>query len=223
MTDTNRLHLPDLTIKGFRGIGDLSISRLGRVTLLAGKNSVGKTTVLDAVRVYAARGRYDALRSLLEDREEMTVATNEDGDNSLLPDLEALFHGRDVSQSACISIGTKDVADRLTITTTALSDEQTDYHDPISDFVPAEAVKAVYRSNEQVLPWTFLLNDYSTHLVPSQLNYEKDIVGAVCHEHPGWKSASRWRHEPYCVPLRAHGHVASGQSHPGHAVADNYG
>ena len=38
-------------------------------------------------------------------------------------------------------------------------------------------------------------------LVPSQLNYEKDIVGAVCHEHPGWKSASRWRHEPYCVPL----------------------
>ena len=62
-----------------------------------------------------------------------------------------------------------------------------------------------------------------SYLVPSQLNYEKDIVGAVCHEHPGWKSASRWRHEPYCVPLRAHGHVASGQSHPGHAVADNYG
>ena len=164
MTETSRLHLPDLTIKGFRGIDELSIPRLGRVTLLAGRNSVGKTTVLDAVRVYAARGRYDALRSLLEDREEMTVATNEDGDNSLLPDLEALFHGRDVSQSACISIGTKDVADRLTITTTALSDEQTDYHDPISDFVPAEAVKAVYRSNEQVLPWTFLLNDYSTHL-----------------------------------------------------------
>ena len=67
------------------------------------------------------------------------------------------------------------------------------------------------------------LNLIVDELVPSQLNYEKDIVGAVCHEHPGWKSASRWRHEPYCVPLRAHGHVASGQSHPGHAVADNYG
>ena len=164
MTETNQLHLSDLTIKGFRGIGDLSISRLGRVTLLAGKNSVGKSTVLDAVRVYAARGRYDALRSLLEDREEIAVATNEDGDNSLLPDLEALFHGRDVSQNACISIGTNDVADRLTITTTALSDEQTDYQDPISDFVPAEAVKAIYRCNEQVLPWTFFLNEYSTRI-----------------------------------------------------------
>lgn len=164
MTNATQLHLPELTIKGFRGIDDLSISRLGRVTLLAGKNSVGKTTVLDAVRVYAARGRYDALSSLLEDREEIAVATNEDGDNSLLPDLEALFHGRDVSQSARISIGTNDIADRLTITTTALSDEQTDYQDPISDFVPAEAVKAVYRCNEQVLPWTFFLSEYSTRL-----------------------------------------------------------
>ena len=50
----SRLHLPDLSIAGFRGIEALTIERLGRVTLLAGKNSVGKTTVLDAVRVYAA-------------------------------------------------------------------------------------------------------------------------------------------------------------------------
>ena len=35
------LHLPDLTIKGFRGIDQLSIPRLGRVTLLAGKNGEG--------------------------------------------------------------------------------------------------------------------------------------------------------------------------------------
>ena len=55
---SNHLHLPSLSIKGFRGIDDLSISRLGRVTLLAGKNGVGKTTVLEACRVYAARGRY---------------------------------------------------------------------------------------------------------------------------------------------------------------------
>lgn len=49
------LFLPHLSIRGFRGITELVIPRLGRVTLLAGKNSVGKTTVLDAVRVYAAR------------------------------------------------------------------------------------------------------------------------------------------------------------------------
>ena len=61
MADNNNLHLPNLTIMGFRGIDELSIPRLGRVTLLAGKNSVGKTTVLEAVQGYAARGRYSTL------------------------------------------------------------------------------------------------------------------------------------------------------------------
>ena len=54
----NDLHLPNLTIRRFRGIQDVSITGLGRVTLIAGKNGVGKTTVLDAVRAYAARGKY---------------------------------------------------------------------------------------------------------------------------------------------------------------------
>ena len=164
MTDTNELHLSDLTIQGFRGIDKLSIPRLGRVTLLAGMNSVGKTTVLDAVRVYAARGHYDALKSLLEDHEEFTDANDEDGESRLLPNLEALFHGRNVSQNAWVSIGANDIEDRLTIMTTALSDEQANYHDPMLDFVPAEAVKAVYGNNEQILPWTFFLNDPSTRI-----------------------------------------------------------
>ena len=59
-----RLHLPDLLVTGFRGIERLSIPRLGRVTLLAGRNGAGKTTVLDAVRVYASRGRAAVLREL---------------------------------------------------------------------------------------------------------------------------------------------------------------
>ena len=50
------LLLPDLTINGFRGIDELTIPRLGRVTLLAGENGIGKTSVLDAIRLYAARG-----------------------------------------------------------------------------------------------------------------------------------------------------------------------
>ena len=47
---TNGLHLSNLSIAGFRGIDRLSIGRLGRVTLLTGRNGIGKTTVLDAVR-----------------------------------------------------------------------------------------------------------------------------------------------------------------------------
>ena len=88
------LHLPNLSIAGFRGVERLSIGRLGRVTLLTGRNSVGKTTVLDAVRVHAARGRPMVLHELLERREEFVAALDEDHDRVVVPDYTALFHGR---------------------------------------------------------------------------------------------------------------------------------
>ena len=67
------LLLPDLYIENFRGIKKLAIPRLGRVTLLAGRNGVGKTTVLDAIKVYAARGRHQALARVLDVRDEIST------------------------------------------------------------------------------------------------------------------------------------------------------
>ena len=96
----NYLHLTSLSITGFRGIKELSIERLGRVTLLAGKNSVGKTTVLDAIRVYAARGHHEVLSDLLESRQEISAAIVEGSSRELVADFAALFHGRDVSRCA---------------------------------------------------------------------------------------------------------------------------
>ena len=70
----SRLHLPDLWIEGFRRIEALTIERLGRVTLLAGKNSVGKTTVLDAAHVSSTLGHYMLLSELLNSRQEVSTA-----------------------------------------------------------------------------------------------------------------------------------------------------
>ena len=102
------LHLPNLIIKGFRGIKDLSISRLGRVTLVAGKNGSGKTTLLEAVQVYAARGRYAALNGLLRKREELLEETDEDGRMTAITNWASLFYGRRVTTSTYISIGSDD-------------------------------------------------------------------------------------------------------------------
>lgn len=115
------LHLPSLSIRGFRGIENLSVAQLGRVTLFAGKNGVGKTTLLDAVRLYAARGRHSVLTSILQRREELTEDIDEDGDDILTPDWEALFHGWNTSSDGCISIGPVNKSPHLSIKMALLS------------------------------------------------------------------------------------------------------
>lgn len=119
----SRLHLPSLSIEGFRGIKDLSISRLGRVTLLAGRNGVGKTTVLDAVRIHASRARLSALTDLLVSREEIAAGKDADGADTSLFDGKALFHGRDTSGAARISIGSLSGTEQLRIGIVSLNDE----------------------------------------------------------------------------------------------------
>ena len=122
----NRLHLPSLSIRAFRGIESLSIPRLGRVTLIAGMNGTGKTTVLDAIRVYAARGSRSALFELPQRREEVAVLADEDGDTILVPDLAAIFHEGNVSRHTCLSIGLANGAEQLEIQVVSPGDEHFD-------------------------------------------------------------------------------------------------
>ena len=114
------LHLPDLTIRGFRGIDQLTIPRLGRVTLIAGKNGVGKTTVLEAAHIFAARGRFSALSELLSSREEVHVASDDDGDGTGELDALSLFHRR-VSDDTTILIGPNNPSEQLRIEMTSLA------------------------------------------------------------------------------------------------------
>ena len=143
----NALHLPSLSITGFRGIDRLSIGRLGRVTLLAGRNGVGKTTVLDAVRVYATRGRPNVLNELLERREEVATAYDEDQAPVVSPDYAALFHGWAAIQAAPITIGPNGGTDDLRIEAVKPGDwspEQTDPFADLSTEADVQAVKIVY-------------------------------------------------------------------------------
>lgn len=114
------LHLPNLSISAFRGIQSLELPRLGRVTLLVGRNGVGKTTILEAIRVYAARGQHTVLADLLQDRGELSLAIDEEGDNTRSPDWSTLFYGRGF-RGQNLSISPTDTSKRLQIETTSLT------------------------------------------------------------------------------------------------------
>ena len=73
------LHLDDLSIRGFRGIKDLHISNLGRVTLITGRNNTGKSSILEALLLYAHHASRSCVIDLLNAREEYRRWDYEEG------------------------------------------------------------------------------------------------------------------------------------------------
>lgn len=57
--------LSNLQIKNFRMLEDLEIPELGRVNLIVGKNNSGKSTVLEALRIYASKADTSLLREII--------------------------------------------------------------------------------------------------------------------------------------------------------------
>ena len=166
----NRLHLPSLSITGFRGIDALTIERLGRVTLLAGKNSVGKTTVLDAVRVYAARAEQAVLSEVLERNEEVAAFTDGTGGQGFGPCREAIFHGRDASEGAFLSIGPIDGSNQLQIA--AVEDQSSPTWRVKSWDLPARILQFVFQEQELGITGRFCPYALSTRITRSRLVYQ---------------------------------------------------
>ena len=57
-----------LHIQHFLSFENLLIPKLGRVNLIAGKNNVGKTALLEALRIYTARGEESVINHIVETR-----------------------------------------------------------------------------------------------------------------------------------------------------------
>ena len=111
----NELHLPDLSIKGFKCFDELSIPGLGRVNLFTGRNGAGKTAILEAVKIYAARADESVLTELIMGREELFSDADEDGNKVYSPDFKTFFNGRKPSFGARIEIGPEDADGKLRI------------------------------------------------------------------------------------------------------------
>lgn len=94
------LKIDRLDIRNYRSLENVQIERLGRLNLVTGKNNVGKTSFLEAVRLWAAGTDVSTLLQIIDTRDESLVPdriSNSDrgkkaGDHSLLGCL-FLFSG----------------------------------------------------------------------------------------------------------------------------------
>ena len=70
--------LKSLVIKNFRSLADFEVAKLGRVNLIVGKNNSGKSSVLEAVRIYAGNGQRALLETISADHgEKYRIKDNE--------------------------------------------------------------------------------------------------------------------------------------------------
>jgi predicted ATPase len=115
--------LDALEVDNFRGFRHLRVNKLGRVNLIVGRNNVGKTSLLEALSVYARRGSASFIWDLLEARDESsrirTVNRNVTDTLARVEDVRYLFYGRrDVRNNhETIRIGSGTANNTLSVST----------------------------------------------------------------------------------------------------------
>ncbi len=111
--------LSSFEIHGFRAFEHLKLEKLGRVNLFTGKNNVGKTSLLEALWVYANQGAPAILWSILESRNEGSPLPEfQFSEEDLSAQIEAvlsLFSGRKTANENIqpIEIGPTSDPDKL--------------------------------------------------------------------------------------------------------------
>ena len=160
--DFKTLPFPSLFIKGFRGFRELIVPELKRVTLFVGKNSVGKTSVIEAIQLYAEQGQFNLLSNTLRKRGEIISTKDEDAYTVDVSNVNALFYGRESNETSEVIIGTNDNLPKLTIKRSSLSpNEASNWEDIFPNDVSIDenqAVEISFGTNGYKIPWKFMGN-----------------------------------------------------------------
>lgn len=111
------LLLNNLEVRSFRGFRHLKIEHVGRVNLIVGKNNVGKSALLEALRLYASKGSPRIILELIGVYDENKPSGRFISQERLVA-LKYLFYGRQDIKSLleAVQIGPIDSeAEKLTI------------------------------------------------------------------------------------------------------------
>lgn len=98
-----------LVIRNYRNLDELSIDSLSKVNLIIGKNNTGKSTLLEAIAIYATKCDLGTIMQLIEERGEnyRQISSSKNVTESNIKTLASLFTNRIVNfgQTDAINIG----------------------------------------------------------------------------------------------------------------------
>lgn len=100
--------LESLLIKNFRSLEHLEVPKLGRVNLMVGKNNCGKSTVLEALRIYAGNAQRSLLETIARGHDERHQAQDgESFDGEAVAPFQDFFTGRcfPATRKTAIAVG----------------------------------------------------------------------------------------------------------------------
>jgi hypothetical protein len=168
------LPLPSFEVHGYRGIRHLLLPRLERVNLFVGVNNAGKTSLLEAVRLFSNRTSPSELVSVLRERSGQRLASpfarEEEGLSTeeaefALEMARSLFHGAYDGVTAPVVIGLADeVVDRLSF---ALLGNDGAVQDGGGDFV-ANLSTPLLRMSYLHRDWNVLLRTLTRGVIVSK-------------------------------------------------------
>jgi AAA15 family ATPase/GTPase len=103
--------LNSLEIKNFRILEDFKVSNLGSVNLIVGKNNSGKSTVLEALRIYAGNANRELLEKIAKGHDETyCLRENEQIESDIQLPFEDFFFGRQFPQDETLAISIGELA-----------------------------------------------------------------------------------------------------------------
>jgi len=89
--------LSSLDIKNYRNLKELKINSLARVNLITGRNNTGKSSLLEAIAIYANNLDISPIYQLLENRGEKIIQPNKDIVETNINLFSSMFTGRKVT------------------------------------------------------------------------------------------------------------------------------
>ena len=93
--------LQSLYIKNYRNLKELKINALSQINLINGENNTGKTSLLEALAIYASNANLESLCQMIESRGERLHYNNREIDiRSALDFFSSIFTDREISTAS---------------------------------------------------------------------------------------------------------------------------